>query len=143
MKGFDELRRNVDHIRKDVLDRAVKAAEDAAAEVIKKAVETAAPRDSGQLAGSIVTYESIDRKALTGSARRRLLVGPGKKKGFYGFFLSRGWRTGTRTKSAPHPDWLASAARSAEAAAYEAGVKAFIDVVEQRAPDLRSPLGSQ
>jgi hypothetical protein len=74
--GFEELRRNTDHVCKDVLDRAIRAAEDAAAEVIKKAVEASAPRLTGQLASNIIVYESVDRKALAGSGRKRLLVGP-------------------------------------------------------------------
>ena len=66
-----------------VLEKALQAAEDAAAQVVRQAVESAAPRKSGQLAGSITVFEGIDRKALSGSPRRRLLVGPAKKKGFY------------------------------------------------------------
>lgn len=152
IKGFEDLKRNVDHIRKDILERALIAAENAAAEVIKRAVEAAAPRKTGQLARSVITYESIDRKALSGSARKRLLIGPGKKKGFYGFFLEKGWRAGgprrlarkasgnTHSQSgsesfrnvpAPHPDWFSAAAKAAEAEAYEAGVKAFQDILEK------------
>ena len=40
------------------------AAEDAAAEVVRQAVESAAPRKTGQLAESIDVFEGIDRTAL-------------------------------------------------------------------------------
>jgi hypothetical protein len=48
IKGFEELRRNTEHICKNVLDRAIQAAEGAAAQVIRQAVESSAPRRSGQ-----------------------------------------------------------------------------------------------
>jgi hypothetical protein len=102
MKGFEELKRNVIAFSKIVQDEAIKAAEDAAAQVVKAAVEAAAPRDIGQLASSIQVFESQDRKSLTGQTRRRLLIGPEKKKGFYGFFLQKGWiwSKGRRKKAA-------------------------------------------
>jgi hypothetical protein len=37
IRGFEELRLNTDQICKDVLDRAIQAAEDAAAQVIRQA----------------------------------------------------------------------------------------------------------
>jgi hypothetical protein len=91
MKGLEDLKRNVEQFSKVVQDEAIQAAEDAAAKVVKTAVETASPRESGQLASSVQIFESRDRKALTGQTRRRLLIGPEKKKGFYGFFLQKGW----------------------------------------------------
>jgi hypothetical protein len=91
MKGFEDLKRNVEQFSKVVQDEAIQAAEDAAAKVVKTEVEAAAPRDTGQLASSIQVFESRDRRALTGQTRRRLLIGPEKKKGFYGFFLQKGW----------------------------------------------------
>jgi hypothetical protein len=91
MKVFDQLRRDAERFGKAVADEALKAAEDAAAQVVKQAVETAAPRRTGQLASSVKIFESMDRAALSGQARRRLLVGPEKRKGFYGFFLEKGW----------------------------------------------------
>lgn len=156
--GFDELRRSNDHLRSDILGRALRAAEDAAAEVIRKAVEAAAPRKSGQLAKSIIVYESTDRRALTGSARQRLLVGPGKKKGFYGFFLAKGWRSGGRRRlarkasgnthsqsgsstyrdiSAPYPDWMSQITTAVETRAYEAGLKAFQAVIDRETSRMR------
>jgi HK97 gp10 family phage protein len=125
IKGFEDLRRETENICKDVLDRAIKAAEDAAAEVIKKAVEASAPRRTGQLAGNIIVYESIDRKALAGSGRKRLLVGPEKRKGFYGYFYNFG------RKGQPARPWFETASASVEAQAMEAGIAAFQAVIQQ------------
>jgi len=91
IKGFQELVRNCNYLSKDVLEKALQAAENAAAEAVRQALESASPRKTGQLAESINVFEGIDRTALSGSQRRRLLVGPGKKKGYYGFFLEKGW----------------------------------------------------
>jgi hypothetical protein len=149
MKGFEELKRNVEALSKIVQDEAIKAAENAAAQVAKAAVEAAAPRDTGQLASSVQMFESRDRKALTGQTRRRLLIGPEKKKGFYGFFLQKGWiwSKGRRKRSAtgnthsqsgpttgshrisPHR-WFPDPAR-VEAQAYEAGQRAFEQIIER------------
>lgn len=125
IKGFEELRRNTEHICKDVLDRAIQAAEDAAAEVIRQAVEASAPRRTGQLAGSVIVYESVDRKALAGSGRKRLLVGPEKRKGFYGYFYNFG------RKGQPARPWFETASSSVEAQAMEAGIAAFQAVIAQ------------
>jgi hypothetical protein len=147
LKGFGELVRNCNHFSKNILEKALRAAEDAAAKVIKEAVEAAAPRKTGQLAQSTGVFEGIDRKTLTGSPRRRLLVGPGKKKGFYGFFLQKGWiwSKGRRRRAAtgnthsqsgptegshripPHP-WFPNQA-DVEARAFEVGQSAFEAVI--------------
>jgi hypothetical protein len=149
MKGFEDLKRNVEQFSKIVQDEAIKAAEDAAAQVVKSAVEAAAPRDTGQLASSVKVFESQDRKALTGQTRRRLLIGPEKKKGFYGFFLQKGWiwSKGRRKRAAtgnthsqsgptegshrisPH-QWFPDPAQ-VEAQAYEAGQRAFEQAIEK------------
>jgi hypothetical protein len=92
MKGFEDLKRDVEAFARTVQDEALKEAEDAAAQAIVKMVEIAAPRDSGDLARSVEIVESHDRRQLTGDTRRRLLIGPTKKKGFYGFFLDKGWK---------------------------------------------------
>jgi hypothetical protein len=148
IKGFQELIRNCNYLSKDVLERALQAAEDAAAQVVRQAVESAAPRKTGQLAGSVNVFEGIDRKALSGSPRRRLLIGPGKKKGFYGFFLQKGWiwSKGRRKRAAtgnthsqsgptkgshripPHP-WFPNSAE-VETRARAAGEAAFMAVIE-------------
>jgi hypothetical protein len=128
--------------------QALQAAEDAAAQVVRQAVESAAPRNTGQLAESINVFEGIDRKALSGSPRRRLLVGPWKKKGFYGFFLQKGWiwSKGRRKRSAtgnahsqsgptegnhriPQHPWFPNQS-AIEAKAYAAGEAAFMTVIE-------------
>jgi len=71
IKGFQELVRNCNYLSKEVLGKALQAAEDAAAQVVRQAVESAAPRKTGQLTESVKVFESTDRKALTGSPRRR------------------------------------------------------------------------
>jgi hypothetical protein len=148
IKGFEELVRNCNYLSKEVLEKALKAAEDAAAEVVRQAVESAAPRKTGQLADSINVFEGIDRTALSGSQRRRLLVGPAKKKGYYGFFLEKGWTwsKGRRRRVAtgnthsqsgptegshrisPHP-WFPDQS-VVVAKAYAAGEAAFMAVIE-------------
>ena len=148
VKGFQELVRNCNYFSKDVLEKALQAAEDAAAQVVRQTVESAAPRKTNQLAESINVFEGIDRKALSGSPRRRLLIGPGKKKGFYGFFLQKGWiwskdrrkraATGnTHSQSGPtegshrilpHP-WFPNPA-DVETRAQAAGEAAFMAVLE-------------
>jgi hypothetical protein len=92
MKGFEDLKRDVEAFARAVQDEALKEAEDAAARAVVKIVEAAAPRESGALAASVEAVESHDRRQLTGDTRRRLLIGPTKKKGFYGFFLDKGWK---------------------------------------------------
>jgi hypothetical protein len=148
IKGLEELRQNVAAFEKTVADEALKAAEDAAAQVVRQTVEEVAPRKTGQLASSVIVYESRDRRALSGQTRRRLLVGPGKRKGFYGFFLEKGWiwskgrrkraATGTthsqsgptegRNRIPPHP-WFPDQSK-VEAKAYAAGEAAFTAVIE-------------
>lgn len=148
IKGFQELVRNCNYLAKEVLEKALQAAEDAAAQVVRQAVESAAPRKTGQLAESIAVFEGIDRTAIAGSPRRRLLVGPGKKNGYYGFFLQKGWiwSKGRRKRAAtgnthsqsgptegshripPHP-WFPNPAE-VEARAQSAGEAAFMAVIE-------------
>jgi hypothetical protein len=148
IKGFQALVQNCNCLSKDVLERALQTAEDAAAQVVRQSVESAAPRKTGQLAESVNVFESTDRKGLTGSSRRRLLIGPEKKKGFYGFFLQKGWiwSKGRRKRPAsgnthsqsgptegghhipPHP-WFPNPAE-VEARAQAAGEAAFMAVIE-------------
>jgi hypothetical protein len=148
IKGFQELVRNCNYLSKVVLEKALQAAEDAAAEIITQAVKSAVPRKSGQLAESIDVFEGVDRTALTGSSRRRLLIGPGKKKGYYGFFLEKGWTWSRRRRRRattgnthsqsgptagsqripPHP-WFPNPAE-VEARAQAAGEAAFMAVIE-------------
>jgi hypothetical protein len=150
IKGFQELRRNVATLEKAIVDEALKAAEDAAAQVVRQAVEAAAPRGTGQLASSVTVFESRDRTALSGQTRRRLLVGPEKRKGFYGFFLQKGWiwSKGRRKRAAsgnthsqsgpttgshriPPRPWFPDSAEI-EAKARAAGEAAFKTVIETK-----------
>jgi hypothetical protein len=92
MRGFEELKRDVERFAKVVQEEALTAAEEAAANAVVKIIEAAAPRKTGDLAGSVKIVESLDRQQMTGNPRKRLLIGPTKKKGYYGFFLDKGWR---------------------------------------------------
>jgi hypothetical protein len=129
IKGFEELRRNAERLGKAIAEEAVTAAEDAAARVVREAVVSAAPRKSGQLQSSVRIFEGIDRKALTGSIRRRLLIGPEKRKGFYGYFVDGGWNTGGKRVSGT--GWMTKAATSVERQAQEAGTAALEAVVSR------------
>ena len=162
--GFDELKRKCDKIIVgDALDIALESAQDAAAKVIKEAMKAGAPVESrstnpfskgfgsnpkhpsGQLRESIIIAKRKD-KALTGANAQQVRVGPSNQKGFYGYFLSKGWRSagsrrvarkatgnthsqsGSATSkkiSAPYPDWADRAAEGASQQAYDAGEKAF------------------
>jgi hypothetical protein len=85
---------------KSVSGEGLDAATNAAAEVYKRAITDAAPRASGVLAASVGIFESRDKRQLSGDNLRRVLVGPDKKKGFYGFFLEKGWtHTGRARKT--------------------------------------------
>lgn len=155
IKGFQELVRNCNYLSKVVLEKALQAAEDAAAQVVRQAVESPAPRKTGQLAESIDVFEGIDRTALSGSPRRRLLIGPGKKRGYYGFFLEKGWTwskswrrraaTGnTHSQSGPTEGshhipphaWFPDAAEI-EGRAQAAGEAAFMAVIEAELSRIR------
>lgn len=136
--GLDELRRNIQRITTVDGIRAMEEAQTAAAEVIKNAVSASAPRGkTGKLFRSIKIFKSKP-KGLTTSAKTavlRMLIGPEKKTGYYGYFLAKGWkssgsrrrkRTATasthsqrglatsRTIPAPYPEWVAKAGLSAE-----------------------------
>lgn len=112
---------------KGTASEAATAAEDAAAQVYLAAAKAAAPRDTGQLERSISIIESENRKKLVFSAgagnRGRLFVGPTKKKGFYGYFLEKGWKGGVK-KIAARP-WFEPAIRAADARAVSAAETAF------------------
>ncbi len=123
VRGFEELRKNTEHLSRVVADEAIRAAEDAAAAVFKAAVTAAAPVRTGSLKRATIVYECVDRKALTGSNRRRLLVGPDKRKGFYGYFYEMG------RKGQPARPYFAAAAAGVEQTAHDAGVAAFEAVV--------------
>jgi hypothetical protein len=129
VSGFEELRRNAERLGKAIAEEAVTAAEDAAARVVREAVVSAAPRKSGQLQSSVRIFEGVDRKALTGSPRRRLLIGPEKRKGFYGYFVDVGWNI--RGKRVSGTGWMTRAAASVEQQALATGTAAFEAVVNR------------
>jgi hypothetical protein len=83
---FNRLRRLLEATRAE----AVPAAEEAAAQVYLQAARAAAPRKSGRLADSIQIVRGRTRGALSESGQR-LFVGPEKKKGYYGYFLEKGY----------------------------------------------------
>lgn len=84
---FDSLIR----LLRRISPEAVPAAENAAAKVYLAAAVAAAPRRTGQLAASIRIIEGKAKKALTSeTARRRLFVGPEKRKGYYGYWREKG-----------------------------------------------------
>ena len=139
IRGFEELVRNTERLTQVIAVDAINAAEDAAADVVREAVAAAAAgvnRRTGRLAASVGVFEGKDKSSLTGSQRRWVLIGPGKKKGFYGFFLEEGWtwrrnarqRKGAETRQVEARPWFPDPA-SLEKAAWDAGVRAFEDVV--------------
>ena len=147
-----------------VSTEAVAAADQAAAEVYLRAAIAAAPvatrndasHPPGQLRESIEIVGSDKTKLLSsmqGDVTRRIFVGPTKKKGFYGYFVERGWtatgpkrraRAATNTthsqrgvsggsKIEARP-WFDPAIEGAESAAMEAAQNAF----DQKLQDIDS-----
>jgi hypothetical protein len=102
LKGMDELKRNTRHVAEVVLAEALEAAQDAAAQVVKDAIEAAAPvskpgqrqHPSGNLKAHIIKVVA-KAKGLTTTgiqkAVRRVLIGPSKKEAYYSYFLEMGW----------------------------------------------------
>ena len=91
-------------ILKAASTEGVDAAQEAAAQVFLKAAIAAAPvaissetnRPSGQLKSSIAIVKGIDKLGISSGiygSTVRLLVGPTKKKGFYGYFVEHGHKT--------------------------------------------------
>ena len=129
---------------------AVPAAENAAALVYQNAATAAAPHKTGQLRSSVKIIEGRPLKTLMGDTRRRLFVGPEKRKGYYGFFLEKGWTaTGRRRRARvatasthsqrgiaggrkiPGRPWFEPAIRGADSAAVQAAEAAFSDKLQQ------------
>lgn len=130
---------------------AVPVAENAAAVVYRDAAIAAAPRKSGQLAASIKVIEGRPLKGtLTGETRKRLFVGPEKRKGYYGYFVEKGHRSAGpkrigRTakgnthsqrgveskKQIPARPWFEASQRSADSRAVQAAESAFNAKVEE------------
>ena len=94
--GLEELRRNVERLAGVSGIEALQSAQDSAAKVIRDAVKASAPRgETGQLSKSVKIFKSKPKGLSVSSttAAVRILIGPEKKKGYYGFFLAKGWRT--------------------------------------------------
>jgi len=94
--GLEEIRRNVEHLAGISGIDAMQSAQDSAAKVIRDAVKAAAPRgETGQLSKSVKIFKSKPKglSVSSSTAAVRILIGPEKKKGYYGFFLAKGWRT--------------------------------------------------
>lgn len=136
--GFEELKANTEKLSKIIQTEALAAAEEAASLVIKRAVESGVRHSrTGTLKRSIRIFRGRS-KGLTTTGQQniigRLLIGPEKRKGFYGFFLERGWnltRAGRVIKKIPGTEWFSKAVRLAERAAEDAGKKAFEEVVNR------------
>lgn len=159
-KGIDELGRKFNSLERDVRDDALTSGMWAAARVFYDALKAAAPvmrgqaksfsklpqRAIGQLRNSITISRGRPTKDLTSQTISvgRLLVGPDKKTGFYGYFLEKGWKRSTTFSSkrikraatqtthsqsgvtqykdipAPYPDWSKNAIVQAMGAAQKA-----------------------
>lgn len=139
---------NLYELLKATSTQATGAAEDAAAAVFAEAARAAAPRASGQLAGSVKIIDSQIKGTLSFGTeignRRRLFVGPEKRRGFHGYFIETGWRTagskrikrGTggrahsqkgsaHSRQIPGKPWFAPAIAGAESRAQAAAENAF------------------
>lgn len=160
IRGFEGLVRDTERFSKDIARKALLAAENAAAEVVRLELVRVAPRGKRvrrrksrgwlRIAQSIIIYEAraVARGVLSGVGRRRLLVGPSKYAP-HAFWREKGWTSagprrrarratqtthsqsgvtgGKRVRARP---WAKPAAERIEPAAFEAGSKAFRDVVE-------------
>ena len=123
----------------------------AAAKAVKDVIVVGTPQRTGQLKQSVDVFFSTDRK--TGRVGR-ILIGPEKRKGFYGYFLAKGWiPTGPRRRRrvsgterghgqagieatgakipAPYPDWFDNLNSAAESVAEQAGAAVFEQVIER------------
>jgi hypothetical protein len=106
--GLDELYARTKELSKVLSGDALVAAYDAAAKVFRETIKNAAPvgkdpknkskkrAPHGELKGSVKVYKGKNN-ALTvgGSATKlgRVLIGPSKEHGFYGYFLAKGWKS--------------------------------------------------
>jgi hypothetical protein len=107
LSGMEELKRSTRQIADVVLAEALDAAQDAAAQVVKQAIEAAAPvsKAAGNLkslpkhpSGNLRAHIIIARAKAKGltttgpqNAVRRVLIGPSKKEAYYAYFLEEGW----------------------------------------------------
>lgn len=117
-EGTDEMVRNLETMKRRVLNKGLKAAYMAAGEIIRTDAAARAPRGStGKLSG-MMTLEWEGR-------RRRAKVGP-HKEAFYGDFVERG-----TSKMAARP-FLRTALDARRQDAFEAMAKELKQVVEEK-----------
>jgi len=105
--GLEEILKQCQGFGSTAAIEALEAAENAAAKLIKERLQQAAPVGSpatkdkhpGQLRKSIRIVRYKDRAQLHGlvsmtidrGATQKLVIGPERKTGYYGFFLEHGW----------------------------------------------------
>ena len=105
--GIDELIAKATHLSAEIRDQAISRALLEAAAVYNNALRTAAPVGTdasnkskkrpahGELRGSIKIFKGKDKRLFSGGRvfqTSRILVGPEKVHGFYGYFLEHGWK---------------------------------------------------
>lgn len=110
--GFEDLVRKTKELSAEISFAALTAAEDTAAKYMRTAIKRAAPRKTGQLEKSVQILRGRAKQTRSGAtiAVGRVMVGPTKLKGYYGFWLDKGrkgfeltgqkWRV--KTKKALH-----------------------------------------
>jgi len=165
VKGFAELKAKTQQIEM-ITEMALEAAEQAGAETIRDMVEAAAPvkktwgkRPVGQLKRSIIIKRGRETALTTTGTRNvpvRLLIGPSKQGGFYGYFVEKGHRLVSRRgknirirrirgqqkghsqsgvaaseRRVPAHPWFPDPGRI-EAESQEAGFKAFDEVLQKK-----------
>lgn len=106
VSGIEQLRAQCAQMSKIAANEAMDAAYKGAAQVYAAAIRAAAPvgRDPknkskkrpghGELKGSVRIYKGKSTELMRGGTTvklGRLLIGPAKDHGFYGFFLEKGW----------------------------------------------------
>ncbi len=107
LSGMEALKQNTQNIADVLLVEALDAAQDAAAQVVKDAIEAAAPvskarqglkslpqHSSGNLRAHIVIVMAKPKGLTTTGPQksvRRVLIGPSKKEAYYAYFLEEGW----------------------------------------------------
>jgi len=164
IEGLDQILKQLRDIGATATIEALEAAENAAANVIKKRLQQAAPVGSaatkdkhpGQLKKSIRIVKYKDRAQLHGltsmvierGATQKLVIGPERKTGFYGFFLEHGWQTPSfrrlkgykyvkkqypdqRPISGGHKGWFTAVQETVEASAIKAGEEAALRLLRK------------
>ena len=109
IKGLEEILKQCQGFGNTAATEALEAGENAAAKLIKERLQAAAPvgsmatkdRHPGQLKKSIRIVKYKDRAQLHGlvsmtidrGATQKLVIGPERETGYYGFFLEHGWHS--------------------------------------------------